>query len=555
MSQFRQFLWLIRPFWTSSKSLLTWLLLAVVVSLTLVSIWFNVLINTWNGDFYNALQKLDGTHIYQLLWKYLILIGILILIVVYADYLRKKLLIKWRTAMTHEITQKWLSTNSQHYLLQSHLTEPDNPDQRIAEDVYLLVEQSINLLLSFLRSLLTLISFSAILWQLSGTLNFVILNHSINIPGYMVFACILYTFVGIFCTHFIGNKLQKFNQERQHQEANYRSALIQCRDNGDSIAGQHGEQQEQLTLQKHFANIINNWQQLIKRERNLMFFTNGFTHLSSIAPIFFALPQFIAGAIQLGGLMQLRQAFTQVNSALSWFIFAYRDIAVWQATVARLYTFVILLDKQYPNYIKINENQILKTDITVNDTTNKNTIISANLNLQAGQTLFIEGNSGVGKSLFLRSLSGFWSNVTGTVERTANYLWIPQHVHIGAGKLSDIICYPLNAKNIDNKKLQTVLTQVGLEKLVGKLDSYDNWRTCLSGGEKQRLIFARLLINQPKLIMLDETTSGLDKASAEYLINLIKQQLPNAVIILVSHQTYLKALFEQTLTIQDPTLE
>lgn len=543
MNKLKQFYFLIKPFWRSSQSIIAWILLIVTIALSLISIWFNILINEWNGHFFNALQKLDSVAIYNLLWEFFLLIGILILLVVYADFLRKKLLIKWRNWMTEHVTQKWLAQNGQHYHLQIRKLEPDNPDQRIAEDIQLLISQSLSLLISFLTSLLTFISFSMILWNLSGSISFSIFGITITIPGYMFFVCIIYVAVGILITHLIGRKLHGINIEKQKNEANYRSALINCRENSNTIAGQHAQCQEQTKLKNCFSAIIHNWDQLISKERNLLFFVNGFNHISSLAPIFFALPKFIANAIQLGGLMQIRMAFVQLNSALSWFIFCYKDIAIWQATVTRLYNFIILLEEP----IESNVNNIDHKSEFLLDVTNlqvmsaNNTpLVSLSCQLKAGQSIIIEGASGVGKSTLLKSLAGFWPYFSGSIHRTHNYIWMPQENYIGSGKLADLISYPKSVEDYSQNQLEDALIFAGLNKLVCELLHNDNWESRLSTGEKQRLFFARLYLNKPDLLLLDEITSGLDIESAITMINRLKEALPHSAIVLVSHQNELQ---------------
>ena len=552
MSKLKQFYFLVKPFWRSSQSMVAWLLLIVTIGLSLTSIWFNVLINEWNGKFFDALQRLDSTTIYSLLLQFILLIAILILLVVYADYLRKKLLIKWRNWMTVHITQKWLSKNGQHYHLQNRQLEPDNPDQRIAEDIHLLISQSLGLLISFLTSTFTFVSFSMILWNLSGSISFTLFDVTITIPGYMFFVCILYVTFGILITHLIGRKLHGINVEKQKNEANYRSALIRCRDNSDNIAGQHAQEQEQTKLQHHFSAIIRNWYQLINKERNLLFFVNGFSHISSLAPIFFALPKFISGAIQLGGLMQIRMAFTQLNSALSWFIFSYKDIAVWQATVTRLYNFAILLEEPIEPNIKnddLESNYLLKVANLQVMNTNNFPLVSISCQLKAGQSLLIKGVSGSGKSTLLKSLAGFWPHFSGSINRTDNYIWLPQKSYIGFGKLADLISYPQNANVYNQNELEKALEFAGLTELNHELEKEDNWEIRLSGGEKQRLLFARLYLNKPDLLLLDEITSWLDVDSAIIMIDRLKKTLTHSAIVLVSHQNELEPLVNQVINI------
>ncbi|WP_085247526.1 ABC transporter ATP-binding protein/permease [Gilliamella mensalis] len=538
MQKIKQFLYLVKPFWCSSASKVAWLLLLSVIVLSLSTVWFNVKLNQWNGDFYNALQTLNGQILYRLLGDFIVLIVIMILVVVYADYLQKKLLIIWRHHMTEKITKQWLSKHSHHYHLKCRQDKLDNPDQRIAEDVYLLIKQSLDLLLSFLRSCMTLISFTTILWTLSGAISFTLLSMDIYIPGYMVFVCLIYTLLGVICTHAIGKPLHKINVEKQRSEADYRAALIYCHQSSEAIAGQHGEKQETARLQNKFTAIIHNWQNLMNNERNLSFFSVGYQQVSSLAPIFFALPAFIAGLINLGGLMQIRQAFMQVSSALSWFIYAYRDIAIWQATVTRLYHFIRLLDELPENTIipSTNKDKLLDAQVVLRSADNQQVLLSTNIELAKGDTLLLQGLSGIGKSTLLKAISGFWANYQGVIQRTDNYLWIPQKIWLSYDRLDNLLTYPACPQSFARDALIETLSLVGLDKLNSELETEDDWSNRLSGGEQQRLMFARLLLNKPDLILLDEVTSALDLPSVYQLISLLQEKLPESAVIFVSHQ-------------------
>lgn len=557
MQKFKQFLYLIKPFWFSSQAIIAWVLLIATLALSLSTTWLNVLLADWNGQFYNALQLLDSKTIINLLWQFSLLVVVLILLVVFADFLRKKLQIKWRDAMTQFITAKWLAHNGRYYHLTLQGKMPDNPDQRIAEDVNLLISQSLELLISFLTSTLTFFSFATILWQLSGALEFTLFSSDISIPGYMFFVCIVYVFVGSLCTHFIGRKLHPINIEQQKNEANFRSDLIRCRDNGDSIAGQHGESVEQERLQITFSAVVRNWHRLIGKERNLLFFINGFSQISSLAPIFFALPKFISGAIQLGGLMQIRIAFMQLNSALSWFIFSYKNIAVWQATVTRLYHFMQLLEEPIDNSINpTTGNQPTKlavNHLAISVASKDQPILTTSFTVKTGQIVMIKGRSGIGKSTLLKCLAGFWQDYTGEIIRTSDFIWLPQKVWIGEGKLADLVSYPQPSIKYQQDQIALVLDQVGLSQLKSDLQRTADWQMILSGGEQQRLLFARLLLQRPALMLLDETTASLDIESAKQLILLLKTELSNSAMVFISHQNELQTLVDTIIDIDTST--
>ncbi|OLQ93216.1 hypothetical protein BIY22_01615 [Vibrio panuliri] len=546
MNFLSQYWQLIKPFWLSKQRLPSLGLLIVIISMTFGSVWLSVQFNQWNGDFYNALQQLDGSSIYRLLGQFVLLIGSLILVAVYSSYLQKKLLIDWRTWMTEQLTAQWLSDQHHHYHMKLAQTEPDNPDQRIAEDIYLLIDLSLDLLLSFLRSVLTLGSFVTILWNLSGEMSFNLAGQEWHIPGYMVWMCIAYTLVGTAITHWIGKPLQRLNFNQQKREADFRAALIERRENSEMIGAQRGEAIEREALGTKFTFVAQNWYKLMVKERNLGFFTVGYAQVSSLAPIFFALPQFLAGIIQLGGLMQIKMAFMQVSGSLSWFIYSYRDLAKLSATVERLTTFNLKLhDIELPSTAKHPiAPKALRATLRVHVDHERSLLEVNNLVVEQGQIVMLKGRSGLGKSSLLRTLSGFWPNFIGEYQRTDS-IWVPQKLYLTTTSLKALVCYPQSANNIDDQTCIDALQQVGLNALTTSLDSVETWSSKLSGGEQQRLMFARLLVNKPPLILLDETTSSLDQSAATLMIQTLKHALPNSAVLMVSHQPELWAMADR----------
>ncbi|MBG6032655.1 ABC transporter ATP-binding protein/permease [Proteus hauseri] len=556
MKTIKQFFYLVSPFWGRRAALYCWFLLIVSLTLTLSSVWFNVKMNEWNGGFYNALQQLDGQALYKLLQQFVIIIAGLITVVVMGDFLRQKMVIRWREGMTEQVLDRWLSKNSKHYMLRLTSQEPDNPDQRIAEDIRLLIESTMRLTVTFLHSLLTLISFATILWSLSGALSFTLGGSEWTIPGYMFWACIIYTIIGITITQFIGSPLRKINMEKQRKEADYRTALITRKQHGDAIAGQRGEISDRNELMGRFLGVIHNWNNLIRYERNLAFFTVGYQQATAMAPIIFALPKFLAGELMLGGLMQLRQAFSSVAGALSWFIFSYKEIAAWQATVTRLYNFVVLLEHDHePEVTDLNDKQTkLKANLSLFMQDDSLLIQDINLSVKAGELTIIEGCSGLGKSTLLRALSGHWPYFKGEIQRSPNVCWLPQRMYLPFARLDSLLAYPCQPNQFSAKEYQEALHLVGLDKIKNQLSLETDWTTRLSGGEQQRLIFARLLLNKPELILLDETTSALDEQNALNMLMLLKQHLPTAGIALVSHQRFTHVIADNVISLNAPSV-
>lgn len=555
MKTIKQFFYLVSPFWGRRAALYCWFLLIVSLTLTLSSVWFNVKMNEWNGAFYNALQQLDGQALYKLLQQFVIIIAGLITVVVMGDYLRQKMIIRWRQGMTEQVLERWLSKNSKHYMLRLTSQEPDNPDQRIAEDIRLLIESTMRLTVTFLHSLLTLISFATILWSLSGALSFTLGGSEWTVPGYMFWACIIYTIIGITITQLIGSPLRKINMEKQRKEADYRTALITRKQHGDAIAGQRGETNDRHELMGRFLGVIRNWNSLIRYERNLAFFTVGYQQATAMAPIIFALPKFLAGELMLGGLMQLRQAFSSVAGALSWFIFSYKEIAAWQATVTRLYNFVVLLEHDHePQISDLNDSHSrLKANLSLFMQDESLLIQDIHLTIKTGELTVIEGESGLGKSTLLRAFSGHWPYFKGNIQRSPNLSWIPQRMYLPYARLDSLLSYPCEPKQFTQQEYTNALHLVGLDKIKNQLSLETDWTTRLSGGEQQRLIFARLLLNKPELILLDETTSALDEQNAVNMLQLLKYHLPHTGIALVTHQRFTHVIADNVISLKAPT--
>ena len=538
MHQLKTFWRLVRPFWMQSTGRTgARLLLLAVIGLSLSTVWFSVRLNTWNGAFFNAIQAMDGGTIYPLLLEFIAIVAAFVFVLVYADWLRKKLVIEWRRWMTEDLLGRWLSADGRHYRLQLAGLEPDNPDQRIAEDVRLLIESSLTLVISFLRSLLTIVSFVTILWTLSGTLEWTMFGTEWALPGYMVWTCIGYTLVATGLTHVIGRPLMKLNFEQQRREADFRTSLFDIRRHGESIAGLGAEEAEQARLRASFERIVGNWRSLMNRERDLAFFTVGFGQVTQLVPIFFALPKFLSGAIQLGGLMQIRIAFQQVASAIGWFIYAYRDIAEWSATVDRLAGFEAALSAPLPGSC-VRQGEHVAACGLVRSKTGEPLLEDLCLGAEPGRLTVVRGASRIGKTTLLRALAGFWPWVEGRLENRPGAVWLTQRTWLAPMPLRELLAYPYGADAVSRSGCEAALRDAGLERLVPLLDEDEprSWMNTLSGGEQQRVRFARLLLARPAAVLMDETTSGLDDALAVRLLTLLRERLPDTTFLLVSHQ-------------------
>lgn len=522
-----------------------WLLFGVVLAAYAFNIKLAVLYNDWNGRFFNALQAVDKDAIFRELFYFIGLAAVIILLLVWAGYLRDRLKLAVRRDLTALFFKRWLSSNSAHFLLRESGNEPDNPDQRITEDVNALVSYTVNLSVSLYDSLLTIGSFSVILWTLSGSAEV----FGITIPGYMFWVCVIYTVIATGLTHLIGRKLKPLNIEAQHREANLRAALIEKHRHSDAIAGAHAEAVEEAGLRERLNHLMDVLIVLIKRKRDLDLFTVGVGQFTHLAPIFFALPSFLSGAIQLGGLMQIRGAFNDVARSLSWFIMAYDDLMRLAAAYERLRRLEEGLARGDVNHrtlaerLEHSDNKTLSAAITLSVPNGAAVrTVPVDMKLLPGTLTLIAGASGVGKSTLLKVLAGFRGKYRGTIRTSGSIFWMPQQVYLPKGILKAAVTYPQMADAFSDDTVSLLFTEVGLSHLVGQLHESDEWANRLSGGEQQRISLLRAILAAPDILLMDEMTSGLDEAAGRRMIALLRQKLPQTALVLVSHQSFMHSL-------------
>lgn len=535
-----------------------WALAALVLAAYAVNIKLAVLYNDWNGRFFNALQAVNKAAIFRELFYFIGLAAAIIILLVWAGYIKDRLMLTLRRDLTEVFFKRWLSPQSAHYLLRESGEEPDNPDQRIAEDVRLVVSLSVSLAVSLYDSLLTVGSFSVILWQLSGSAEV----WGFTIPGYMFWVCVLYTIVASGLTHLIGRKLKPLNINAQHMEANLRAALMEKRRHADAIAGAHAESAEEASLSERFHQLLRVLIALVKRKRDLNLFTVGIGQFTHLAPIFFALPSFLAGVIQLGGLMQIRGAFNDVARSLSWIIMSYEELAALAAAYERLERLESGLTQadhtrrqiQALNSADSKRSDGLSADILLKiprgTAAALNAEIPVSFSLKPGSLAIITGPSGTGKTTLLRVLAGFSESFTGCICCGGSVLWMPQTPYLPKGELFDALAYPKAPDELTDERAAALLSKARLTHLTEKLRESADWSTVLSGGEVQRLSLLRALIAKPDVLLLDEMTSGLDPVNAREMIELLGKELPHTVIVLVTHQAFLYPLADQIIQLK-----
>ena len=535
---------MIGPYWFSEDRWAAWGLLLAVVLLTLGMVYLTVLLNQWNNTFYSALQDKDLVAFRGQLFRVTWLIGIFIFLAVYQAYLNQMLEIRWRRWLNDRYLRAWLADGA-YYRMQLVARETDNPDQRIAEDVHLLAAHTLGLFTGGLRAIVTLVTFVAILWGLSGTLTVPVGVFSITIPGSMVWVAVLYAIVGTWLTDWLGRPLVRLNFDRQRYEADYRFSLVRFRENTEGVALYHGEADEFRGFRKRFEHVVGNWWGIMRRQKRMAYFTSGYGLGAWIVPSIVAAPRYFRGELGLGGLMQTTQAFQQVQDALSFFIQSYKEIAAWSAVVERLAGFERALEhvRHQSTDGGVRRAEGRPTHLTVEGVDldlpdGQPLMANINLSLLRGETVLLGGASGSGKSTLVRAIAGIWPFGRGEIHvpQGARVLFLPQRPYLPIGALRDVVSYPMPAGGVDDKTLREALEAVGLTEIAGRLDEEAPWALQLSPGEQQRMAFARALVQKPGWLFLDEATSALDETTEARLYRLVRERLPETMVFSIGHR-------------------
>ena len=544
------------PYFRSEDKWAGRVLLAAVIAIELSIVGINVLLNSWNNSFYNALQDKNWDAFVYQLGYFCILATAYIFLAVYQLYLNQWLQIRWRRWLTRTYLEKWLA-GSNHYRMQLLGDAADNPDQRIAEDVKQFIDAGatgIGILpigLSLLNATVTLASFAVILWNLSATAPLHAFGISIDIPGYLLWAALIYAILGTTFTHLIGRALIALNFQQQRYEADFRFNLVRVRENSEQIALLRGEQAERDRLLLRFANVVSNWMAIMSRQKKLTFLTAGYSQAAVVFPYIMVSPAYFAGKVQLGGLMQTANAFGQVQGALSVFVNVYRQLAEWRAVVERLSGFDQAIEAAHtaavmPPVIAVapaDATAVSFKDLSVRLPNGVPLVNATGVTIKLGERVLVSGPSGAGKSTLCRALAGVWPFGEGTISipKNARMMMLPQRPYFPIAPLAAAVAYPAQSGQFDAAKIAELISAVGLPALVPRIEEEAHWNRMLSLGEQQRLGIARALLYAPDFLFLDEATASLDEPSEAALYRLLDQRLPQATIVSIGHRATLAA--------------
>jgi len=529
-------------FWRGDGRGRAWLLSLAFLACLLANTGVAVAVNRWNKYFFDALQNRDTPTLIASIWLVAGLVVLTALIAMALVQARMRLALRWRGWLSRNLLRRWLE-NRRFYQL-SVLRSIDNPEARIAEDGRLSIELLVDIAGGVINTLLLSASFVVVLWQVGGSLPL----FGISIPGYLVIAVVLYTALTSFGMYKLGRPLVYSVENKAAGEGDFRYALTRTRENAETIALIGGELDEQRALDESFEEVAGRWLIVMQNQAKMMFLANGNNVLAPVLPLLLCAPKFLSGEMSLGDLMQAAAAFVQVQTALNWLADNALNLANWSASARRVAALDAAFDdldelksEKDGKVIVIGESEdgaIHLVAVTISQHNGKVMLEESDARIEMGDKVIVKGDSGTGKSTLIRAVAGLWPWGTGQIMRPskARFAFMPQRPYLPLGSLRVALSYPDDGVAVSDSEIVSVLEDCGLEHLLPRLDEDDNWSGILSGGEQQRLAFARVVLQKPDIVIMDESTSALDELSQKRMMELMNERLPDAMVIHVAHR-------------------
>ena len=544
-----------RGFWSGPTRKAAWGLTIAAFALALVDIGMQLAINRWNKTFYDALERKAVPQLQSAALLFLGLIVAATATVVLAQLARILLQIYWREDLTQRMVALWLNNQAFYRLNVINGTE-FAPEARITEDLRLTVEPIVDLIIGFVSAVITFIAFVGILWNVGGSLT----AFGVTIPGFMVLGAVIYSVVvsGVMFT--VANKYSAQVRERSEAEAQLRYQLTRLRENAESVALVRGEAGEQRNLLARLATVVERWRAFAFRWSYMTVVISASGLAAPIVPVLLMAPKYMAGEVTLGTVMQAATAFGTVNGALGWFTGNFARLSEWYAAASRVselgfYIRAASLPDADTTQIEVSNGEdedLTLEKVAVRLHNGKTLIADAGFKIAPGERVMVAGESGTGKSTLVRAIAGLWPWGSGRIvlPKSGTLAFVPQRPYMPIGTLKAALTYPRPADEMPDDVVSKALDLCGLSAYTAKLEDVASWDRILSGGEQQRLAFARLLIHKPSLIILDEATSALDEANQARLMDLFGTELAGASLISVAHRPSLNKYHNRHITLR-----
>lgn len=547
-----------RGFWGAKGDRWAWWLTIALLGIILLTLAAQYGVNRWNKAIFDALEKREAATVWQMAMLFAPLAAASVTFGVIAVLLRMTTQRRWRAWLNDRVLSDWLA-NGRYYQLNLVSGEHQNPEYRIAEDLRVSTDAPVDFAVGVLSAFLSAVTFMVVLWNIGGTMRFAIGDTTIAVPGFLVVAAIIYACIASLSMLIIGRRFVRVSEDKNQAEAEYRYALTRVRENGESIALLGGETEERAGLERHFGVVLHRWKQICGQHMRTTVVSQGSNLVAAVVPILLTAPKFLDGSMSLGTVMQAASAFVIVQSAFGWLVDNYPRLADWSAGARRISSLMVSLEaleraEKGDGMISrgvATEAALRLVDVSVTLDDGTMVVDETEVLISPGERVLFAGESGTGKSTLIRAIAGLWPWGGGTIEigDGLQLFLLPQRPYVPTGTLRRAAAYPAPAEQWPSEEVATALEAVGLGHLKERLNEDSPWDQTLSGGEKQRLAFARVLLHRPDIIVLDEATSALDPNSQDKLMGLLCETLKEATIVSVAHRPELEAFHSRKIVL------
>ncbi len=551
-----------RGYWGRNGDRLALPFSAALVVLIVGTVGFQYGINVWNRAIFDAIEKRDSATVYHLTALFFPLAIGSVALGVAQVFVRMSIQRRWRTWLTTSVISRWLA-NGRYYQLNLVGGDHKNPEYRIAEDLRVATDSPVDFIAGVTSAFLSASTFIVVLWTIGGALTVAIGASTLTIPGFLVIAAILYAAIASGSIMAIGRRFVQISEDKNQAEAEFRYTLTRLRENGESIALLGGEQEERDGIDRTFSNVLRQWARIAGQHMRTTLVSQGSSLIAPVVPLLLCAPKFLDGTMTLGQVMQAASAFTIVQSAFGWLVDNYPRLADWNACARRIASLMMSLDgleraEQAEGFGRIRHGEttgeavLSLEDLSVSLDDGTAVVDETEVIIDPGERLLVAGESGSGKSTLVRAIAGLWPWGRGSVNfhPDRRLFMLPQRPYVPSGTLRRAVAYPGSAESWDEEEIAAALHKVGLDHLKEKIEEDAPWDQTLSGGEKQRLAFARLLLHNPDIVVLDEATSALDEKSQDRMMEMLMKELPKATIVSVAHRAELEAYHSRKITLE-----
>lgn len=551
-----------RHYWGRGGDRLAWLCTLGLLALIGINVGFQYGINLWNRGIFDAIERHDAGTVYFLSAVFVPLVLGTVAVVTTQVALRMMIQRRWRSWLTTAVIGRWLA-NGRYYQLNLIGGDHKNPEARISEDLRIATEAPVDFIAGVVSAFLAASTFIVVLWTIGGALTLPIAGFTVTIPGFLVVTAVLYAAITSSSMAFIGRRFVQVSEAKNQTEAEFRYTLTHVRENGESIALLGGEEEERNDLDKTFTNVLGRWALLARQHMRTTLVSHGSMLIAPVVPVLLCAPKFLEGSMTLGQVMQAASAFAIVQGAFGWLVDNYPRLADWNACARRIASLMMSLDgleraeqSDALGRIKRGETEgeamLSLNDLSVSLDDGTAVVTETQVAIEPGERVLVSGESGSGKSTLVRAIAGLWPWGDGSVNFHADrrLFMLPQRPYIPSGTLRRAVAYPGAVDSWTSDEIKTALDKVGLAYLNDKIEEDAPWDQTLSGGEKQRLAFARLLLHTPDIIVLDEATSALDEKSQDRMMQMVIHELPEVTIVSVAHRAELEVFHSRKITLE-----